>query len=238
MAIMKDSAEGRKILDNIPVNLDVATVLERLKMRNGNKRVEGMIEELIEIITPVARPKVLYKISQVTSANGKTLEVDEVEFTHHVPTLGFGEGERVFPYVATCGLEVEAIVIPPSEAMKAYCLNIIKNVVLRSANNYFQEYLKQTYNLEEISRIGPGEAMGTIAQQPKLFSILGNVEESIGVKLTAHNMMLPEKSNSGIFFETSIKIESCQLCPNDCRSRRAPYDPELFKKFRSKPAAS
>jgi hypothetical protein len=37
-----------------------------------------------------------------------------------------------------------------------------------------------------------------------------------------------------MYFETAVKIESCQLCPNQCHARRAPYDPELFKTFRKK----
>ena len=203
MATTDSSTDNFRILDKIPVSLDAAMVLERLRMHNTSKRIEGMVQELIELVTPVARPKVLYKVSQVSNADGKKLEVDGVEFTYHVPTINFSEGERVFPYVATCGLEVETIKIPPGDVMnvmKGYCLNVIKNVVLRSAISYLQDHLKQTYNLEEISRIGPGEAMGAISQQPKLFSILGDVEGSIGVRLSDHNMMLPEKSNSGIYF--------------------------------------
>ena len=225
-----------RVLDNIPVKLDVAEVMARLHMRGDTRRIEAMVQELVEMVTQVARPKVMYKVSQVTNADGKKLEVDGVEFTHHIPALNFSRGERVFPYVATCGAEVETIKLPPGNAMKAYCLDAIKNMVLlRSAGDYLQNHLKQTYHLEEISRIAPGEAMGTTAQQPKLFSILGDVEGSIGVRLNAHNIMVPEKSGSGIYFETAVRIESCQLCPNNCRGRRAPHDPELFNKFRKKP---
>jgi len=233
------NSENRiRILDNIPVNLDVAMVQQALRSASANERVAAVVQELIEIVVPVVRPKVLYKDSQVTRADGKRLEVDGVEFIHHVPTLNFSRGERVFPYVATCGLEVEAIKFGDGDLMKEYCLNVIKNVILmRSAGKYFEGYLKQTYHLEEVSRLGPGEAMGTTAQQPKLFSILGDVEAAIGVRLSPHNMMVPEKSGSGIYFETAVKMESCQLCPNECRGRRAPYDPELFKTFRKKPQA-
>lgn len=229
-----DKSAGAVVLDGIPVNISVGAVFERLKMHKGSARIEKMIKELIDTVTPVTRPKVLYKMSTIDRADGRTVEVDGVEFTHHVPTLGFGEGERVFPYVATCGVEVETIKTPPGDVMRDYCLNIMKNVVLRSAGTYFQEYLKTTDQLEEISRTAPGEAIGTVAQQPKLFSILGNVQGAIGVRLSEHNMMLPEKPNSGIYFETAVRIESCQLCPNNCRSRRSPYDPELFKTFRRK----
>ncbi len=232
----ENSKDNVRILDNIPVKIDAVEVRARLRMRGDSRRIEGMIQELVDMVTQVARPKVMYKVSQVTYADGKKLEVDGVAFTHHVPALNFSQGERVFPYVATCGVEVETIKLPPGNAMKGLLLDTIKNtVLLRSAGKYLQDHLKQTYHLEEISRIAPGEAMGTTAQQSKLFSILGDVEGSIGVRVNANNIMVPEKSGSGIYFETSVQIESCQLCPNDCRGRRAPHDPELFVKFRKKP---
>jgi hypothetical protein len=226
--------DGVKVLRDIPVKIDVAMVLQSIKSNASNRRIETELGELVEMVLPVVRPKVMYKVAQVTLADGKRLEVDGCEFTHHVPSLSFSHGERVFPYVATCGLEVESIKFP-DDLMKDYCLNVLKNVILtRAAVKYFEDYLKQTYLLQELSRIGPGEAMGSTSQQAKLFSLIGDVEGAIGVRLSAHNMMVPEKSVSGIFFETAVRIESCQLCPNDCRARRAPHDPELFKTFRKK----
>lgn len=236
---MRESNNSSTVLENIPLNIGVEDVMKRLHMRGDKARIERMIRELLDMVMPVARPKVIYKVCQVTSAAGNKLAVDGVEFTHHVAALNFSEGERVFPYVATCGTEVADLKAPSGNALYAYCLDLIKNMVLmRSAGSYLEAHLKQTYNLAEISRIAPGEAIGTVAQQQRLFSILGDVERSIGVRLNTNNIMIPEKSGSGIYFETSIKIESCQLCPNNCRGRRAPYDPELFDKFRkTTPAA-
>jgi len=72
-----------------------------------------------------------------------------------------------------------------------------------------------------------------ITQQKELFSLFGNVEELIGVKLTDSCVMFPLKSVSGIYFPTEINFESCQLCPREkCIGRRTPYDPELAKKYR------
>ena len=234
MAEINREDDGMMVLSDIPVHVDVSMVLQSIKSNGANNRIEKELQQLIEIVLPVARPKIMYKVAQVTLADGKRLEVDGFEFTHHVPSLSFSHGERIFPYVATCGLEVEAIKYP-ADLMKDYCLNILKNVILmRGAVKYFEDHLKQTYMLQEVSRIGPGEAMGSTSQQEQLFSLLGDVEGAIGVKLSAHNMMVPEKSSSGMYFETAVRIESCQLCPNHCRARRAPHDPELFKTFRKK----
>ncbi|MCG8400671.1 MAG: vitamin B12 dependent methionine synthase, partial [Firmicutes bacterium] len=66
-------------------------------------------------------------------------------------------------------------------------------------------------------------------EQKKLFSILGDCSEKIGVELTDSLLMVPVKSISGIFFPAEAGFESCLLCPRaDCPGRRAAYDPELY----------
>ena len=222
----------KRVLDNIPVNLDLNSMLARLKLRNESDRIREIIQELIEIVTSVARPKALYKVSQANTINRKIM-VDGVELTSYIPTLSFSEGEMIFPYVATCGLEVDGIKIPTNDFMKHYCLNVIKEMILMSASRYLEDHLIENYGLAQLTRIGPGEALGPLAQQRELFSILGDVEDTIGVRLTGHNMMVPEKSSSGIYFETTVKLESCQLCPDTkCEGRRAPYRPDLLNRYR------
>lgn len=228
---MSEADGGVTILTDIPVKIDASMVMDTIKSNGAGKRLEASIEELIELVGPVVRPKVVYRSAQITAVDGRHLEIDGVKFSHHVSSLNFRLGERVFPYVATCGIEIEEIKF--ADLFKSYCLNIVKNVILmRAAVKHFEGHLRSTYRLPEVSRMGPGEAMGATSQQPALFSLIGDVEEAIGVKLSAHNMMVPEKSSSGMYFETAVRIESCQLCPNQCRNRRARYEPELFETFR------
>ncbi|MBL7126991.1 MAG: hypothetical protein ISS58_07330 [Dehalococcoidales bacterium] len=72
-----------------------------------------------------------------------------------------------------------------------------------------------------------------ITQQKELFSIFGNVEDLIGVRLTDKYLMIPIKSVSGIFFQTKTTFITCQLCPREaCIGRRAEYDLGLVGKYR------
>ena len=81
---------------------------------------------------------------------------------------------------------------------------------------------------------GSGSAdIWPITQQKQLFSIFGNVEDLIGVKLTDKYLMIPIKSGSGIFFQTETTFETCQLCPREaCIRRKATYDPDLVRKYK------
>jgi len=226
MAKIKNTPE---MLDKIPLEFTKAKVLERFKLRNMNERIDAMVDELIDMVKSIARPKVLYKESTANVRDGNSVELDGVELSSYLPSLNFARDERVFPYVATCGTEIDAVKIPNGDFMRRYCLDVIKMMVLWDASNYLQNHLITSYGLTELTRIGPGEALGPIAQQQKLFSVLGDVESEIGVRLSPHNLMVPEKSSSGIYFETAIKLESCALCPDvKCKGRRATYEPALL----------
>jgi hypothetical protein len=140
--------------------------------------------------------------------------------------------ERVFPYVATCGTEVESISYP-DDVRKAFYLDAVKTVLVGLANQHLTAYLKRRFALGQTAHMNPGSLPDwPVTEQRKLFSLLGDVEESVGVRLTEGSMMYPMKSTSGILFPTEVRFESCQLCPREqCIGRRAPYDPELVKKY-------
>jgi len=224
-------------LDSIPVRLDVEEILKHWHLHKESKHIESSLQEVIEIVRPIAKPKAVYKVSYVDNKNADSLYIDGVRFTSRVLRVNLDKIERVFPYVVTCGGELDEIAIPPDDFMKYYCLDAIKETVLVSARRYLEDYLKGNYALGQMSRMGPGTgALGDwpITQQKGLFSIFGNVEDLIGVKLTENFLMIPIKSVSGIYFPTRIEFKSCQLCPREsCSERRAPYDPDLVKKYKN-----
>ena len=225
-----------EVLDSIPVRLGVEEVLKRLHQSKENKYMERIVQELMEIVRPIAKPKAIYKVSYVDNKSEDSLYIDGVRFTSRVLRVNLDKVGRVFPYVATCGRELDKITIPSVDFMKYYWLDVIKEMVLRSAISYLTDYLTRNYALGQMSKMHPGSLEDwPITQQRELFSIFGNVEDLIGVKLTDKCLMLPVKSVSGIYFPTEIKFESCQLCPREvCSERRAPYDPDLVKKYKEK----
>jgi len=223
-----------EVLNNIPVKLDLKAVLKRVRMRKKSKNVEKSIQELIEIARPIAKPKAVYEVSFIDNKNEDSLDIGGVRFTSHVLRVNLDKVGRVFPYVVTCGRELDEINIPSHEFLKYYYLDQIKETVLALARSYLEDYLIRNYALEQISGMVPGSlADWPITQQKELFSIFGSVEDLIGVKLTDKCLILPLKSVSGIYFPTKCKFVSCQLCPREaCIGRKAPYDLDLVKKYR------
>jgi len=222
-----------QVLDDIEVKLEPEKVLNLLHTRNKSKVIEQAVYELVDVVRPAAKPKAVYKVSYVDSRDEDSVVINGVTFTSRVLKDNLDTVERVFPYIATCGRELNEIDIPPGDFIKRFCLDAIKTVVLGSALTFFSSHIKERYALEKISHMNLGSLKTwPISQQKPLFSLFGNTEELIGVTLSEDCVMIPVKSSSGIYFTTEVSFESCQLCPRErCIGRRAPYERALAEKY-------
>jgi hypothetical protein len=230
-----------EILDNIPVELDLEAVLRRLRLCNRNESIIKNVAEVLETARPVARPKAVYEVCYVEEKKADSVVVvGGITFTSRVLRANLDKVERVFPYVITCGRELESIEIPEGDFVKGYYMDQIKETALHLARAFLEEHLKKTFALGQVSRIAPGAGAAEdwpIVQQEGLFALFGGrekVEEAIGVRLTDSFLMVPIKSVSGFFFPTEVKFESCQICPREhCFGRRAPYDKAMAERYRA-----
>ncbi len=222
------------VLDRIPVNLEVPSVIKQMHLHGDTARYEKYVGEIIETAKLVARPKAMYKVCCVERKEAAALEIDGVKFNGRLVVDALEGVDTVFVAVATCGTEVEAIEIPTAEVMKRYCLDVVKMALVMEATGYMNNYLKEHYGLkDELSRLAPGEIKAFPSSQHRLiFQILGDVEGKIGLKLTENCALVPTKSHSGIYFSKETKFISCKLCTQKrCMGRRAAFDAELAKNY-------
>jgi hypothetical protein len=221
-----------EILDQVPVEIEVDQVLNRLHMEK-NSRYSEIVQELLDQVLPIIRPKAIYDVQYVEHIDRETVEIAGVKFTSRILRVNLDEIGRVFPFIATSGTEAESIDIPDDDLMGKFIVDTIKEIGLGSAANYLDEHLKNKYKISKISAMNPGSLEDwPISQQKPLFSIFGDVEELIGVKLTDSFLMIPIKSISGIYFPAEKSFESCQLCQREkCPNRRAKFNPEMMKKY-------
>ena len=255
---MHGMLDNVQLLDDIPVNLDLDKVLERLDLPNEKARLKHMklqIEKkrfkevagkLIELVMPIARPKALYKVARITAMHGETIEIDGVKFSDSLlkGVLSFNKVEDVFPSVSTCGTEVNAIQIAGDDAVEQYGLNLIKRMVYTSANDYLNTHLRQQYALGKIKRLNaPAQLVAwPVVQFEEHFSLFGAVEDLIGVRVTdpylksplkvpLPHMLWPLFSGTRLSFPAETSFVRCLLCPEKCIGRRVPYDASLVKRY-------
>jgi hypothetical protein len=226
-----------EIIEDIPIHLDVEQVLKELHLNERREQFD-VVHKLVEIANSIVQPKAICAMSYVDNKNEDTVDIGGIRFTSRVLRINLDKVGKVFPYIITIGKELEDRIASFDNLLEQYYLDEIGNVALYLIGNYLEEHLKREYIIGQISSMYPG--MGDlqdwpIAQQEQLFSLFGNVEELIGVKLTPSLLMVPRKSESGIYFPTEVKFSSCRICSREkCNDRQAPYDKDLAKSYRSR----
>ncbi|MBU2551441.1 MAG: vitamin B12 dependent methionine synthase [Proteobacteria bacterium] len=220
-------------LDRIPVRLDPDSVARHMRLRRKDPAMLETIEALIEDVLAAAHPKVMFKTCFVDRLDSDQVVIDGVRFTSRVLAKNLENAERVFPYVATCGVELDALTPPPNDIMKTFILDSLKELVLFQAHAHLDRHLSEHLAVYQKAHMNPGSLSDwPIDQQPVLFSLLGDVEARIGVRLTESHLMTPIKSVAGIYFPTALDFKSCMLCPrHDCPRRQAEFDPDKYKDF-------
>jgi hypothetical protein len=221
-----------KILDKIPLGLNLEDVTKGLNWRE-RPGSSVSLPELIKEAESLIKIKIVYKVSYVERREQDKVTIEGVTFSSKVLQKNLATVERVFPFIITIGRDLERSAGSCHDLLKQYCLEGMADLALSQAAQYLEQHLKSRHGLAGLSSMSPGSLEDwPITEQKSLFSLFGETEKLIGVKLTEHLLMIPRKSISGIFFPTAVTFLSCQLCSRKgCPARKAAYDGELRKKY-------
>ncbi len=222
----------------IPVRINTATVIKRLRLRPANGRLEKIAIELAEEALAVAHPKGIYRVSHACVIDRGTVEIDGILFTSRALSKCLEDQPVVYPLIATAGQELDDLPTAPGNLIRQYYLDLIKMVILFNASEYLTGYIKEKNSLGGIAALNPGEFDDfPISQQRPLFALFGGFEEQIGVSLTSGGAIKPTKSHSGILFPNETGFLSCRLCTHPkCPGRRAAYNPAAVKEYIGTPS--
>jgi hypothetical protein len=226
-----------EVIDRIPVTLERDTVAERLRFNSSRAGVIDF-DELLEQARSLIRLRAVYEISYIGAKGEDTVEVAGVTFRSRVLRRNLDQAQKVFPFIMTAGLALEAAAASSGDLLKQYYLEEIANIALGNGAAWLAARLAERWGFPGLASMDPGSLEDwPITEQPKLFSIFGDTERLIGVRLTDSMLMVPRKSISGILFPSEEGFTSCQLCEREkCPGRRTPYDAALAATYeKSKP---
>jgi hypothetical protein len=218
-----------KILSSIPLRFDLEKLREKARIKEGSE-YDGKLKDRLAEAQAIGKPKAFYRPAFVESRTEEQVTIDGIGFTSRVLCVNLERVHRVFPYVATCGQELEEWSRSFDDMLQKYWADAIKEMALRSAVQYLHDHLIEHYRLVRLSRMNPGSLPDwPLPEQRPLFDLLGNGPRLIGIHLTDAFLMMPIKSVSGIWFPSEESFESCRLCPREqCPGRRAAYDQNLM----------
>lgn len=242
-------------LTSVLFDPDFPNLLQHLHIREGSSHIP-QLQAMVEQAKSIANPKAFYRLAfiecvdedrvyldantgasmhsddhsnQITPAR---LNLDGYHFTSRVLRINLERLQRVFLYIATCGVELEEWSKSFDDILVRYWADAIMSAALSAARLALKADLVERYQPGVLSSMNPGSLEDwPITEQVPLFALLGDVQEFTGVRLTESMLMLPTKTVSGLFFASQESFASCQLCPRPgCPNRRAEYQPGLMDK--------
>lgn len=215
------------ILKDFQVEFDEAEISKNFRVRPGTK-AEKRLSALLAEARELARPKAAYLAMTPEILDDEYVKFGGVVFKSGLMSRQLAGLNMAFPHVATCGRELAEWTAGFS-GLDQFMADEIMLLTLRQGVRQLEEHLTESFNLPQISAMNPGSLPREwpITEQKPLFELIGELAGEIGVKLLPSLLMNPNKSVSGVFFETAEKYHNCQLCTKpDCPARKAPYQGE------------
>ena len=218
------------VLADLKFDINTDGLLKTLRVDEDSPDGRSVLA-LVEAAMGIGKPKALYKQAFIEDNGEQHVTIDGIRFDSRILRVNLDGVHRVFPYVVTAGRELDEWSVAVEGMLEQYWADTIKELILGSAFRDFTARLVSAYSMGTTAVMNPGSLEDwPISEQRKLFDLLGDPKEAIGVELTDSYLMIPTKSISGIRFATEITFENCQLCAREnCPGRRAPYDPLLYE---------
>lgn len=214
-------------IDLIPIILDPGEIAARLRFDPVRAGFESL-NELAKLAQALIRPRAVFEVAYIGAKGERTVEVAGVAFESPLLRKNLESANKVFPYIITVGPELEQAAGAQGDLLKQYYLEEMANIALEGAAAWLGGELETRYGVTGLANMSPGSLEDwPITEQTKLFSIFGDTEKAVGVRLTDSMLMLPRKSISGVLFPSEEGFVACQLCEREhCPGRKAAFVPD------------
>jgi hypothetical protein len=216
------------VLADIPFAPQAEELRQALRVRSETDA--RALEQLCAEAADLARPKAAYRPALISEHGEEGVLIDDIPLASRVLGVNLRSVHRVFLYLATCGVELDAWAHSLDDMLHRFWAEELKVQALRAAVRALNARIEADYHPGKTKVMNPGSlADWPLSQQRPFFRLMGDAAGQLGITLSESCLMTPNKSVSGLRFPTESGFESCQLCPMpDCPGRRAPYDAGLY----------
>ena len=215
------------LVQHFPINLEAAPLLKKLKIDADPEDEDFQsFSRMLDEARSIARPKFAYGIAAVEEKGTDSVIIEGRTIRSKLVRQNLDQTHRVFPYIATCGSELDIWSRAYTDLLENYWADEIKNRALQLAIMSMRQTVKETYfSGQDLSQMSPGSLPEwPLPEQAFLFDLLREEAAAMEVRLTDSFLMVPSKSVSGFNFSSQSHFENCRLCPMpNCPNRRVPY---------------
>lgn len=194
----------RKIMNNLTSRLTMPQILQYLgyHRRKAPAPIRETASCMRALALKLAEPKRIVSIQNISVRNGSVLFNRHVFHSQSISHL-LKDSQEAALFLVTIGGEITKKIerfLDQQKPSDAYILDKIASLLVENLARKTQENIVHAAGQKNISctrRFSPGYGDWNVKEQKEIFRILQ--PENIGVRLTRHFMMVPEKSISAIF---------------------------------------
>ena len=218
----------RKLIDHIEVKITKEDVLRKMGMP-ADHRFGDAIAEVIEEIKPIANGKLLYCEAKIGDRTEETIEIGGITFTGKDLVDALKDVDTVYPYICTCGTEINDAAMNCKDLVKMFYLDNIAHFYLLQPSIELSDILDNQLGTRTTC-MTPGSFENWNLNQNAPIYILLNKGEGTGVTMNEYALMTPAKSVAGIRFKTSDCEKKCNICmKRDCVNRVEEFSKTIYE---------
>ncbi|MCP3967687.1 MAG: hypothetical protein GY750_20620 [Lentisphaerae bacterium] len=171
-------------------------------------------EELLLQAGEIAMPKAVIVKLPILQINDGEVKVPGATFTSTKLVELMSKGSELCVFVATCGTELEQLLVEENDPLRIYWIEHLKEKALQQVFELAKMYSKEKMNISKITSMVPiDSASWQLADLQVLFNLIpDNILQDIDVSLSEHFSMYPNKSRAGVFFYSTEVIDLCKNC--------------------------
>jgi hypothetical protein len=140
----------RIVLDAIPFSTDFESLVRQVRVRRASRYFDDL-ESLWREAQAIARPKTLYQPAFIETIGEDHVIVDGTPLKSRVLKVNLNNTHRAFPFVATCGTELDNWSKSLKGILHSFSADIIKQMALTTALHYLDSHVKDHFNIGKIS---------------------------------------------------------------------------------------
>lgn len=199
----------QEVFENFDTTLDHQAMIAKMRLKPGTKRAEDFTE-MLKAAELVARPRAGVISCQPVMLETNHIRLGDTVFVSELLWEKIREEKEVYPYLITCGTELDAWA-KGFDGIGQYWADEIMLRVLLNAQKQMVEKVAELSRHQRLSRVNPGfKRTWPITDQKPFFELLGELPERLGVILTSTFLMDPAKSSTGIMFQSDEIIDEVE----------------------------
>ena len=214
-----------------PASLNYEDFLAKSGISAGDE-TEAEAREIYDAVARVGRPKSAYRIFDTVSDDGGAF-IGGRRFDSRVLGRNLRGVKRVVAFVCTCGTEVDEADLVKGDSLREWWVDVLKTQLLLNARVDLLHETDRLIEGETFAVMSPGSGdrdIWPIEQQRELFGLFEGEEREIGVELLPTCLMTPNKTVSGIRYNSAHGFKTCQVCHREnCPNRRATFDAAVYE---------